>query len=412
MDGSTNSLLLTVEYKPPHKLSVETLRTGLRSMEMWEEMVNCNTVPTDPVEKLRYNAKRLVDSAIVQTYDVMIEEGRADAILTNGLARVLLHVPYDDPATLLYHFCEPHTEIDEEDLQNLRHPNTSIARVFDHTRSLIPDEELRKTPPYSESNFPTSFAVTGLIRLRFKPNNTAQTWLQPSHIFPVYPTSSSSTQACDVYLGLKSGGALDDRCPNVMLHRRSKDDIQHRITSEDLVRLFKAQLDENIDRCTPLRGCGAYGAPFKLTCIQYGFTVVGKGTTSALWKEVSREAEVYRILQRAQGSAVPVFLGSIDLAKIYFLHGAGEIRHMLVMAWGGESTTSMELTPKLLQRIHRSNRKIRALGIIHEDLRRDNVLWNEELRRALIIDFHRSTLKCRPTLQRPRASKRQLAGES
>jgi hypothetical protein len=128
-----------------------------------------------------------------------------------------------------------------------------------------------------------------------------------------------------------------------MLHRRSNDNPQHPITSDDLVRLLKAQLDENIDRCTPLAGCGAYGAPFKLTCITYGYTVIGKGTTSALWKEVSREAEVYRILQKAQGSAVPVFLGTIDLAKIYFLHGAGEIRHMLVMAWGGESTASMEL---------------------------------------------------------------------
>jgi hypothetical protein len=105
---------------------------------------------------------------------------------------------------------------------------------------------------------------------------------------------------------------------------------------------------------------------------------------------------------------VPVFLGTIDLAKIYFLHGAGEIRHMLVMGWGGESTRSMELTPILLQEIRKSNREIKALGIIHED-RRDNILWNEELGRALVIDFHRSTLKSRRTLQRPRAVKRRLS---
>lgn len=99
------------------------------------------------------------------------------------------------------------------------------------------------------------------------------------------------------------------------------------------MRLLKAQLDENIDRCTPLGGCGAYGAPFKLTCVVYGYSVIGKGTTSGLWKDVSREAQVYQILRKAQGSAVPVFLGTVDLAKIYFLHGAGEIRHMLVIGW-------------------------------------------------------------------------------
>lgn len=142
--------------------------------------------------------------------------------------------------------------------------------------------------------------------------------------------------------------------------------------------------------------------------MKYGYTVLRKGATPGLWKEVSREAQVYRVLRKAQGSAVPVFLGTIDLAKIYFLHGAGQIRHILVMGWGGESTATMELTQRLRREIQKSNNEIKALGIIHEDLRRDNVFWSEELGRALIIDFHRSTLKCRPALQRPGAAKRRL----
>lgn len=214
------------------------------------------------------------------------------------------------------------------------------------------------------------------------------------------------TQRC--LLGLRTREVLDDSCPNVGIHRQGQDDSRHPIDAEALVRLLNAQLDENIDRCTPLGSCGAYGAPFKLTCATYGYTVVGKGTTSGLWKEVSREAQVYQILRKAQGSAVPVFLGTIDLAKIYFLHGAGEIRHMLVMGWGGKNTATMELAPWLRQEIHRSNKEIKALGIIHEDLRRDNILWNEELRRVLIIDFHRSTLKRRSISRRSSAPKRQL----
>lgn len=43
-----------------------------------------------------------------------------------------------------------------------------------------------------------------------------------------------------------------------------------------------------------------------------------------------------------QGSVVPVFLGAIDLVKIYFLHGAGEIRHMLLMAWAGKPISETE----------------------------------------------------------------------
>lgn len=499
VDGSTTTLLTSVEYKPPHKLSVATLRMGLRPMDLWKDMVRSNKIPTSQEAKLRYNAERLVCSALVQEYHVMIQEGLEYSYVTNGITRVLLRVPHDDPSTLYYFLCDPNSDVNSDVENSFQQPKTSIARTlclclmafrspvrgqewrnstrpklplwttsFDHTRSHIPQAELPQTIPNSDSTTlqytspesgssyeppsspPDSLTVTGRRVPTRSQANCAPSGVRHRSQSPDSSGSDSNragrkrgfsqvtsspsarragrqretgnnqgnqsrhrdaqfcTQRC--LLGLQSGGVLDDCCPNVMLHRRSKDDLLHPITSEDLVRLLKAQLDENIDRCTPLGCCGAYGAPFKLTCVVYGYTVIGKGTTSGLWKEVSREAEVYRILRKAQGSAVPVFLGTIDLAKIYFLHGAGEIRHMLVMGWGGESTASMELTPELLRNIHKSDKEIRALGIIHEDLRRDNVLWNKELGRALIIDFHRFSLKCRPNLKlkRSRTAKRQL----
>lgn len=214
------------------------------------------------------------------------------------------------------------------------------------------------------------------------------------------------TQRC--LLGLRDYSGLDESCPNVVLHRQHPNDSKHSLTVKGLVRSLKAQIDEDIDRCAPIGPWESYGAPFKLNCATYGYTVVGKGTTSGLWNEVSREAEVYQVLRKAQGSAVPVFLGAIDLAKIYFLHGGGDIRHMLLMGWGGKSTATMDLIPQLSHEIHRSDAEIRSLGVIHEDIRPGNILWNEELRRALIIDFHRSTLACRPISQRPRTAKRRL----
>ncbi|CAG8161735.1 unnamed protein product, partial [Penicillium nalgiovense] len=499
VDGNTTTLLTSVEYKPPHKLSVSTLRLGLRPMDLWKDMVKSNKIPTNQEAKLRYNAERLVCSTLVQEYHVMIQEGLEYSYVTNGIARVLLHVPRDTPSTLYYFFCDPNGEVNPEDEYYSHLLKTSVARTlclclmafrsptrgqewrnstrselplwttsFDHTRSQIPKAELQQTLPHSDSTAieytspessssyeppssppgsPTaagrrvstrsqaSCAPLGVQHRSQSPDSSGSDSNQATgrkRGFSQVTSSPSAQRAgrqqdlrnnqgtqaryCDAQfcsqrclVGLQTGGVLDDCCPNVMLHRRSKDDLHHPITPEDLVRLLKTQLDENIDRCTPLGGCGAYGAPFKLTCTIYGYTVVGKGTTSGLWKEVSREAQVYQILRKAQGSAVPVFLGTIDLAKIYFLHGAGEIRHMLVMGWGGESTASMELTPSLHREIRRSNKEIKALGIIHEDLRRDNILWNEELGRALIIDFHRSTLKSRPTLQRPRAVKRRLS---
>lgn len=84
-------------------------------MNLWEELVQKTYIPTDPVKKLQYNAELLANSAVVQAYDVMFEEGRSYSILTNSLAQVLLHVPHDDPTTLYYHVCEPNREIDEDE---------------------------------------------------------------------------------------------------------------------------------------------------------------------------------------------------------------------------------------------------------------------------------------------------------
>jgi serine/threonine protein kinase len=211
-------------------------------------------------------------------------------------------------------------------------------------------------------------------------------------------------------LGLRQRGVLDDSCPNIDLHRQGQDDGRHRIDANQLSQLLEEQLGQDVDHnCTPIGACGTCGlsgAPFKITSAEYGYTVVGKGTTSRRWKEVSREVEIYRILQKVQGSAVPVFIGAVDLKRSYFLHGAGEIKHMLLMSWGGEMIGLKESA--LRHEISRSMRQIRKLGVVHEDLRNENMLWNDELGRVLIIDFHRSRIDCRPTRERVRSLKRPL----
>ncbi|KAJ6021258.1 hypothetical protein N7540_006762 [Penicillium herquei] len=498
VDGNTNTLLTTVEYKPPHKLPVAALRMGLRPMDLWKTMVRSNKIPTDQDAKLRYNAERLACSAVVQEYHAMFEEGCEYSYVTNGLTRILLRVPQNEPTTLYYFFCDPHSEVDPSGDKSSQLLKTSVARVlclclmafrspfrgqewrnrwrpelhtwqtsFEHTRSQIPSKELQQIPhsdstnpefpsPESGSSYdppssspPASPSDGRRVPTRSQSNcapletrprsrspnssgsDTNQTAGHKRKISQVMPSPSARrsgqrqesrcnqedhsrrcaaqfcTQRC--LLGLQTGEPLDELCPNLNHHREGQNDLsQHPISVEDLMISLKSQLDENIDRCIPFGRCGSYGAPFKLTCMKYGYTVIGKGTTSGLWKEVSREAQVYQVLRKAQASAVPVFLGTIDLAKIYFLHGAGQIRHMLIMGWGGESTAKMDLTQRLHREIHKSNKEIKTLGIIHDDLRLDNILWSEELGRALIIDFHRSTLRRRPAKQQPGAVKRRL----
>ncbi|KAL2817138.1 hypothetical protein BJX63DRAFT_117403 [Aspergillus granulosus] len=199
------------------------------------------------------------------------------------------------------------------------------------------------------------------------------------------------TQQC--LLGLQKGGAIDPLCPNAERHTSGKHSNRHPIDAKTLVQTLKKQLGKTLDHdVTPMGLVSGYSAPFKITSTRYGYTIVGKATTSGLWKEVSREVDVYRILQRAQGSAVPVFLGAIDLINPYFLHAAGTIRHMLLMGWGGQDLGKLKPAKSLDSEISRSLKEVSSLGIHHGDIRPENMLWNDELSRVLIIDFHRCTL--------------------
>ncbi|EZF35583.1 hypothetical protein H109_07358 [Trichophyton interdigitale MR816] len=504
VNGQSTQLLTTVEYKPPHKLTVENLRTALKQpINFWEEIVNVDSVPKEGDDKLVHNAYVLTGSAIAQEYHVMLQEGLEYSYLTNGLAVVLLRVPRDTPEVVYYHLCEPKHDIKPENA-HLQKPLTTIARVlclclmsfrssirdqawrqfakarvpewktsFDHTRSQIPDEELRQNPPGSEyassesAGAPTiseympsssSFEeVAGASQISTRSNtrsraqcrpNTAQSSDPPDvdddpeagpsgrkRGFSELTTSSSSqsaqsprqttgsrqsgggpyqhnaqfcTQKC--LIGLKQGDKLDENCPNVTLHRKTGDGDHHLIDAKTLVQLINKQLDKNLDiDCTPMGNCGecgATGAPFKITCTEYGYTVVGKGTTTHLWGVVSREAEIYRFLKQAQGSAIPVFLGTIDLALTYYLHGAGRIRHMLLMGWAGEHIDGENVDKTVKREVSRSKKEIRSLGLLHGDLRWQNILWNAELNRALIIDFDASEMDPRLLKKQPKQLKR------
>ncbi|KAL4759745.1 uncharacterized protein BDW70DRAFT_151458 [Aspergillus foveolatus] len=500
VDGNTNTLLTTVEYKPPHKLSVASLREGLRPMDFWREVVEPDTIPTEEPKKARYNAARLVGSAIVQEFHVMIQEGLEYSYLTNGLIDVQLWVPYDDPCTLYYDLGDP-SIYGTTTVGRLGTPRTRIERTlclclmsfrsscrgqawrnnardqlpiwhtsFDSERSQIPAVGLPQYPSmehassdhtspeqttseYLPSSSPAGSPATKGRRVTTRaasrcapssdqhhledssgseddPAASARRKRTFSQVTSSSPTQQSGprtdpqgnqsgqsrphaaqycTQKC--LLGLLQGSTLDPDCPNMELHILGGSDNRHLISAEVLVKKLKAQLDQDLDHnCTPIGPCGSYGAPFKITCATFGYTIVGKGTTSRLWKEVSREAEVYHVLQRAQGSAVPVFLGAINLAQIYFLHGAGEIRHMLLMGWGGESLGHITHDKTIQRAISRSVKEIRSLGIFHQDLRPENILWNAELRRALIIDFHRCTLDRQLMHKRPGSLKRLRCG--
>ncbi|KAK2787209.1 hypothetical protein FQN52_007298 [Onygenales sp. PD_12] len=187
---NTRRLVYIIEYKAAHKLTDVYLRAGLRPMNMWEEVVQRLTIPTDPVAKLQYNAENLSCAAVTQVFDYMIKGGLEYGILTNGGAKVMLRIPEENPFILEYCLLEPRKDV-EDNIQNeasdpdqplgFRYLDTAVGShvaltlmaLQSHPRSqqwrsaatnelhrwevdfdalvrTIPDEEREMTPPASE----------------------------------------------------------------------------------------------------------------------------------------------------------------------------------------------------------------------------------------------------------------------
>jgi len=197
------------------------------------------------------------------------------------------------------------------------------------------------------------------------------------------------TQAC--LLGLARGGVLDKNCPNMLLHRRGRRRVRHRIDIETFMRLVREQLKEDLDeKCERLGKQGARGMLFRITLAWHGYSFVGKGTVSVFVPDLLHEGRVYQTLERLQGEVVPVYLGNIDLIRSYVDVGV-ELVHMLLMSWGGEVAKKADV-PDWDKELGRSVREVSDEGVEHNDVREANILWNVERGRAMLIDFERSSL--------------------
>ncbi|KAF5136248.1 hypothetical protein E5D57_000008 [Metarhizium anisopliae] len=208
------------------------------------------------------------------------------------------------------------------------------------------------------------------------------------------------TQKC--LLGLVRGHALDQSCPNAALHRQGATyhdgaALRHPVDHAQWLNLLRAQLDKTLDGgITPLKQSGARCVLFKVTLLAYGYTFVSKGTIRAFIPDLEHEAAVYRRLDDLQGVHVPVFLGAVDLRsmnKTYFLDLRVYIVHLTLLAWGGESLYEAQGAVYITeQQVKGSLRAMHDHGVIHNDVRAENILLCRETNGVMMIDFERAVL--------------------
>ena len=197
------------------------------------------------------------------------------------------------------------------------------------------------------------------------------------------------TQGC--LLGLVSGSALDNGCPNAPLHRRGRKGRKHLLNKQQFGTMVQRQLARTLDQnCEDLRTQGSRGALFRITLASHGYVFVGKGTRDVFVPDLIHEGRMYERLRSIQGKMMPVCLGNIDLERPWRDLGV-RIVHMLLMSWGGERIDRIETRGAFQVEIERFESRIAEIGVRHEDIRLPNMLWNHETKGIMFIDLERAT---------------------
>jgi hypothetical protein len=263
-------------------------------------------------------------------------------------------------------------------------PGCGEPSEHDEASDNEPDPDTPSRPPFSHSLITRTSAPTGSS----PPSGDRRGGSQ---------SGQYCTQKC--LLGLVKGDLLDTSCPNVRCHG----DIYHQINQRTLLDLVSQQLFEDMDTdCTPIGGPGACGVPFRIRLKSHGYTFAAKATPVDFVRRLKQEGAIYQHLYPIQGVHVPVYLGNVDLKMPYFFEGIAELVHMMFLSFGGE-LISKHITPNnrlpVTQQVDLSAQAIHDLQVLHKDLEPRNILWNEETKGVMVIDFERAeVLKPRTVL--------------
>ena len=101
-EGDAKRLVLVIEYKPPHKLSIAMLQAGLKDLDPLD-LIHRVKSSNDKAINYIENSEAAVAVVVAQVYTYMIDSGLQYAYFTTGEAFVFLYTQEQDRNTLYYH---------------------------------------------------------------------------------------------------------------------------------------------------------------------------------------------------------------------------------------------------------------------------------------------------------------------
>jgi hypothetical protein len=138
---------------------------------------------------------------------------------------------------------------------------------------------------------------------------------------------------------------------------------------------------------------------FKIALEGWGYVLIAKGTVDALADHLIYESYVHTNLKPIQSIHIPACLSYIRLSSTYYYDIGVQIRHLLLLAYGGDALPNH--IKQTISSGHRwwNSREVKravdavfACGVDHQDVRVLNLLWDGNQKRVRVIDFERSVV--------------------
>ncbi|EFR04905.1 hypothetical protein MGYG_07907 [Nannizzia gypsea CBS 118893] len=479
--GSEGNIpVFIIEYKAPHKLTLDTIEKGLGDIDVNE--VIC-VAEDDSITKI---IRRRVAAVVTQAFSYMIQGELEFGYICTGEAFIFLRVAADDPTTVYYYLSIPNNDIKDTTGWNIDPGNnklhlTAVGQVLaftlralksrphgqvwrknaeaqlkrweieDDSRLFSPDiPELEKIKGRKLSEYkPTHRSRDEYIRLTpvktrsrklfsascrdpeassgssdddnggggFPPSSpTAMLPRRSSNVMVVIPQPSSRdpppppptgrkqytyntgpiapwcTQKC--LLGLRNRGPLDPDCPNVASHGNG----HHVIDDRECRELIREQIIGKAGPwgCESMHRHGTSAALFWVTTFPYSYTLVAKAVPIEMVNRAIYEERIYKHLSSIQGVNIPVCLGAVDISPSpLWYDGICAVVRLLLLGHAGRVIklhAGLDKLKEFLPSVLESLQAIHGHQVLHRDTHINNMFWNAENKRVILIDFERARI--------------------
>ncbi|KID62983.1 serine/threonine protein kinase, partial [Metarhizium brunneum ARSEF 3297] len=335
---------LAIEYKAPHKLSLDEIITGLEAeVQPERDVINKDS------QGFVLTARRLAAAVVTQLFSYMIGKGIQFGYICTGQALVLLHIP-NDPSTVYFSVCVPNQDVMDDDETSLR--CTAVAQVF----AFILQALHARPPPQMWHDAAETLGIWTVeyddILRDIPPSERKRKEPRASPYRPQH------------WKGFKrSPIRTRSRCqqPGTSVEQPKEDD-------ED-----PPSPTPNPSR-TSVEGAD-------LVCLQH-------------------EKDIYDHLQPIQGEYVPICLGIIVLAIPYY-YDSGIWVHFMFLSWAGQpilDCVDPAMKAGIATAVAMAYRAVHKLRVLHRDAQPRNILYNTTSRGFMVVDFERAEFHCRRPL--------------